>query len=223
MQMQRIYTCTLALLLAASPCALLAQRGTQGGQDTGARTGTQPSTHSDWPTSSQRDDTQGTQQPGAMSRPTQGSTSTKLSMSDRRFLTKAAEGGMAEVEMGNIAKQHASNDAVKQFGDQMVTDHSKANEELKSLQSQKGETPPANLSMKDKRSKDRLSKLSGQEFDKEYMKNMVADHEKDVAEFRKASQNAKDADVKAFAAKTLPILEQHLQKARSIASQVGAK
>jgi putative membrane protein len=93
---------------------------------------------------------------------------------------------------------------------------------LQSVAQQKGITPPADIDSHDKSMKDKLSKLQGAEFDKAYMQNMVKDHEKDVAEFRKEAQNAKDPDVKAFAQKTLPILEQHLQMARTVASQVGA-
>ncbi|HUO60377.1 MAG TPA: DUF4142 domain-containing protein [Candidatus Acidoferrales bacterium] len=159
---------------------------------------------------------------GSSSSSMSANASGSLDMADKHFVNKAAQGGLAEVELGQLAEQNGSSPAVKSFGERMVTDHTKANDELKSVAQQKGVTPPTTLDMHDKSTKERLSKLQGAEFDKAYMQNMVKDHEKDVAEFRKAAENAKDPDVKAFAQKTLPVLEQHLQEARSVASQVGA-
>jgi putative membrane protein len=149
-------------------------------------------------------------------------TSDSLAMADKSFMKKAAQGGLAEVELGQLAQQNGSSSAVKEFGQKMVSDHTQANTELKSVAQQKGMTPPSDLDAHDKKSKEMLSKLQGADFDKAYMQNMVKDHEKDVADFRKEAQNGKDADVKAFAQKTLPILEQHLQMARTVAGQVGA-
>src|SRR5947209_15779825 len=104
----------------------------------------------------------------------------------------------------------------------MVTDHSKANEELKQVATSKGVDVPKELSAKDKATRERLAKLSGADFDKAYMKDMVQDHTKDVSEFRAESTKAKDSDVKSFASKTLPTLEEHLNQAKSIAPKVGA-
>lgn len=143
-----------------------------------------------------------------------------LAASDRKFLVEAAQGGVAEVEMGKLAADRASNDAVKQFGQRMAADHAKANEELKGLAQQKGVTLPADLDAKHKRLHDRLSKLSGAEFDRAYMDEMVKDHRKDVNEFRKAAKSAKEPDLKAWAAKTLPTLEDHLKQAESVHGQV---
>ncbi len=141
---------------------------------------------------------------------------------DQMFVKKAAEGGLAEVDLGNVAKQNGSNDAVKQFGDRMVTDHSKANDELKSLAQQKNWTLPTEPKAADKSKKDRLSKMNGAAFDKAYMRDMVMDHEKDVKEFKKCAASCKDSDLKAWAAKTAPTLEDHLKMARDDAKQVGA-
>jgi putative membrane protein len=143
-----------------------------------------------------------------------------LSSADQNFVKKAAEGGMAEVELGKLAKEKASSSEVKQFGERMVTDHSKANEELKSIASQKGVTLPTTLNAKDQATKDRLSKLSGEQFDRAYMNDMVKDHTKDVSEFKKESTTAKDPDIKSFASQTLPTLEDHLKEARQIAPKV---
>jgi|SRR5436309_11668860 putative membrane protein len=136
---------------------------------------------------------------------------------DKKFIREAAEGGMAEVELGKLATEKASSEDVKKFGERMVNDHSKANDELKQIASSKGVDLPSDLSVKDKMLKERLSKLSGDSFDKAYMQNMVKDHRKDVAEFSKESRSASDPEVKQFAGKTLPTLKEHLQKAESIA------
>jgi putative membrane protein len=139
---------------------------------------------------------------------------------DRAFMMKAAQGGMAEVQLGNLAKDHASNDAVKQFGQHMVDDHSKANDELKSLAQQKNVTLPTDLDAKDKSTMDRLSTMNGAAFDKAYMRDMVADHRKDIADFQREANNGKDPDVKAWAAKTLPTLQNHLSMAQDTEKQV---
>jgi len=132
---------------------------------------------------------------------------------DNRFITKAAEGGMAEVEMGQLAVQHASSEKVKAFGQRMIDDHSKANDELKKIASQKGVTLPSTIDAKSKAAIDRLSKLNGAEFDRAYMQEMVKDHHEDVAEFQKEAQSGDDADVKDFASKTVPTLQDHLKMA----------
>jgi putative membrane protein len=128
-----------------------------------------------------------------------------------------------EVELGKLAEQKASNDAVKQFGQRMATDHAKAGQELAQLATGKGIELPKQPDRKSQAEKDRLSKASGSTFDREYVKMMVKDHEKDVAAFKRASKDAKDPDVKAWAAKTLPTLEDHLKSIKQIASQVASK
>lgn len=160
---------------------------------------------------------------GTQSTQTGSSTGSSLAAADRHFVTKAAEGGLMEVELGNLAQQKASNDAVKQFGQRMVTDHSKANDELKSLAQQKGVTLPTEMDAKGKAMKARLEKLSGEAFDKAYMKDMVTDHTKDVSEFEKASNTAKDNDVKTWAGKTLPTLQDHLKQAKEVHGQVAGE
>jgi putative membrane protein len=132
------------------------------------------------------------------------------------FMTKAALGGMAEVKLGEMASTKAQNADVKTFGKKMVEDHSKANTELTELAKKKGVTLPTETDAAHKATMDKLSKLSGAEFDKEYVSEMVKDHEKDVAEFEEQSKNATDADIKAFATKTLPTLKMHLQMIKDI-------
>jgi|SRR5215204_982889 len=139
-----------------------------------------------------------------------------MSTSDRNFVMEAAMGGMMEVEMGRLAAQQGTMDAVKQFGQRMVDDHSRANDELKQVASTKGITLPTELDTKHKNDLAKMSKLSGAEFDKAYSKAMLKDHVKDVAAFEKESQKSSDADIKAFATKTLPTLKEHLEMARAM-------
>lgn len=132
---------------------------------------------------------------------------------DQNFMMKAAQGGMAEVQMGKLAMEHGQNQAVKDFGQKMVDDHGKANDELKDLAGKKGVTLPSGLDAKDQSTLDRLSKMSGAGFDKAYMKDMVTDHRKDIAEFEREANSGKDPDVKDWASKTLPTLQEHLRMA----------
>jgi putative membrane protein len=141
--------------------------------------------------------------------------------SDQTFVMDAAKGGMAEVELGKLAAEKASNNEVKQFGQRMVDDHGKANNELKSLASSKNITLPNELDAKDKAVRDRLSKLSGAAFDRAYMQAMLRDHRKDVNEFKRESTSGKDPEIKAFASKTLPTLEEHLKQAETATRAVG--
>jgi putative membrane protein len=139
-----------------------------------------------------------------------------MSSPDRDFLMDAAMGGLMEVELGRIAAQKGMSDSVKQFGQRMVDDHSKANQELMSLASSKGVTLPTALDEKHQKDVTKLSAMSGAEFDRAYSKMMLSDHTKDVKEFEKQSTRGADPDLKAFASKTLPTLQEHLQMARSL-------
>ena len=148
-----------------------------------------------------------------------GKTSPGFSMDDQKFMKQAADGGMAEVELGQLAVEKAASPEVKKFGQRMVDDHGKANEQLKSIAGRKGVTLPSQPSAKNQAMKDKLSKLAGEQFDNAYMAEMLKDHQKDVAEFRRASESAKDPDVKNFAAQTLPTLQDHLKQAQSLAAK----
>ena len=140
---------------------------------------------------------------------------------DEAFVMKVAKGGMAEVELGKLAAEKGSNDAVKKFGQRMVDDHGKANDELTTLAKSKNITLPTEIGPEEKALRDRLTKLSGPAFDQAYMKAMVSDHVKDIAEFRTESRSGKDPDVKAWATRTLPTLEEHLKQARDANGAVG--
>jgi putative membrane protein len=150
------------------------------------------------------------------------SNSAQLSSSDKMFMNKAAQGGMAEVQLGQLATQNGQSDDVKKFGQRMVDDHSKANDQLKSLASQKGVTLPTDLNAKDKALKDRLSKLSGAQFDRAYIQAMVKDHKEDIAEFQKEANGGKDSDVKNWASQTLPTLQDHLKMAEQDSKTTSA-
>lgn len=147
----------------------------------------------------------------------------RLAPGDSNFANKAAEGGMAEVKLGQLAKDKASSQAVKDFGQKMIDDHTKAGDELKDIASKKGMTLPNSVSAKDQATYDRLSNLSGAAFDRAYIRDMVTDHRADVNEFRREANSGTDPDLKAFAAKTLPTLEEHLKMAESTDTQVKSE
>ena len=132
-----------------------------------------------------------------------------MTSQDRDFLMDAAMGGMMEVELGRIAAQNGASAEVKQFGQRMVDDHSKANEELMTLATSKGITLPTTLDDKHKEHLTKFSSMSGADFDRAYGKEMLSDHRKDVSEFEKESTKGTDPDLKAFATKTLPTLLEH--------------
>ena len=143
-----------------------------------------------------------------------------LSGDDTKFIKEAATGGMLEVELGKIALTHASNSKVKDFGKRMQDDHTKGNNDLKKLASSKGVELPSKVEGKAKSTLDRLAKLSGSEFDRQYMQAMVDDHREDISAFQNAAQKANDPDVKRFAEEHLPTLKTHLKIAEATATQV---
>ena len=147
--------------------------------------------------------------------------SASLQGADRTFMLKAAQGGLAEVEAGKVAQSKAQNDAVKQFAQRMVTDHSKANDELMSLARSKNVDVPSSLDKQHQAHMDKMNKLSGPQFDREYMKHMVDDHRKTVADFEKQARGGKDNELKSWAESKLPTLREHLKMAQSTHDQVA--
>jgi len=139
-----------------------------------------------------------------------------VSEEDSKFAVEAASGGMMEVQLGELAQQKAANQKVKDFGAMMVRDHSKANDDLKTIAGSKNITLPPAPGEDHMEHIKKLSEKSGKEFDKDYIKMMVDDHEKDIDHFEKCSKDAKDAELKAYAAKTLPTLREHLAEAKKI-------
>lgn len=142
--------------------------------------------------------------------------------SDEMFAKKAALGGMAEVELGKLAAEKATDPAVKQFAQRMVDDHSKANDQLKAVAQSANITLPTGMDPKDEALRDKLSGMSGAAFDRAYMRHMLEDHNKDVKEFQHEASAGKNDALKQFAAQTLPTLQEHQKMARETAAKAGA-
>jgi putative membrane protein len=142
---------------------------------------------------------------------------------DSSFLKNAAGGGMSEVELGQLAQQKALNPAVKEFGAMMIKDHSAANERLNALAASEQVSLPDSPSLMQKASKTKLNMLSGDSFDKAYVKGMIDDHKDDIKDFQKEISEGTDPQARAFASATLPTLQKHLQKIESIAASLGVK
>jgi putative membrane protein len=146
----------------------------------------------------------------------------RTTISDTQFAKKAAQGGLAEVKMGQLAQDKGTSDSVKKFGQRMVEDHTKAGDELKKAAAQENITLPDDVSAKDKATYDALSKLSGAAFDRAYARDMVKDHEEDVAEFDKEANGGQKPAIKDFASQTLPTLQDHLKQAKEMRQNVAA-
>ncbi len=144
----------------------------------------------------------------------------KLPSGEERFMKEAASGGLMEVELGKFAAEKGSHQRVKEFGKRMQTDHSKANAQLKKIASSKGVDLPTQPSGEHKSTMDKLTKLSGAEFDREYMEAMVDDHKEDIEKFQIQADKGKDPELKKFASETLPILKKHLELAQSTEKQI---
>jgi putative membrane protein len=142
---------------------------------------------------------------------------------DAEFAVAAADGGLLEVRLGELAVSQASAASVKKFGQSMIDDHSKANEELKALAAKKNIALPTSLSEKNQKKYDELSGKSGAEFDKAYASFMVDDHKEDIEEFKKEAEKGNDADVKAWASGKIPVLEHHLMMAQAANDEVGKR
>jgi putative membrane protein len=140
---------------------------------------------------------------------------------DRDFVMDAAMSSMLEIELGRIAAQQGASDSVKQFGQMMVDHHQKANQELMTLASSKGITLPTALDEKHQQQVTKLQAMSGAEFDRAYARLMVREHRDAVNDFEKENTRAADPDLKAFAGKTLPTLQEHLRMARALEDQHG--
>jgi putative membrane protein len=145
-----------------------------------------------------------------------------LASTDKDFATKAAEGGMAEVALAELATRQASNEEVKQFAQRIVTDHTQINNELKDWASKNSLTLPSDMGAKHKATHDKLAKLSGANFDREFVREMVKAHDKDVTMFEKQSRDSRDPELKAWAGQKLPTLREHQTLARELAGKVGA-
>ncbi|CAH2598701.1 conserved exported protein of unknown function [Rhodovastum atsumiense] len=139
-----------------------------------------------------------------------------LSTSDAAFITAAARGGMAEVQLGQLAQTNGRSTAVKRFGQRMVTDHGRANQDLAALAQQKQISLPDGIGAEHQQTYDALAKLHGRAFDRAYAKAMVQDHRSDLQAYQTEAQSGTDADVKAFAARNVPVLQEHLRLAQRL-------
>jgi len=154
---------------------------------------------------------------------TAGGQVVKASGKDQQFLRQAASDGLAEVQLGHMAAEQATNPDVQHFGQQMVTDHTKANQELMALAQAKNVSIPAKTDKQHQKTAQALAQKQGVSFDREYMRHMVTDHEKAVQLFSTAAKEGQDADIKAFASQTLPTLQEHLRMARQLTPQLGSR
>ena len=139
---------------------------------------------------------------------------------DRAFINKAATDGAAEVELGRLATLRAARASVRSFGERMVIDHGRSNAELAAFAQSKGLALPTLLEPSQQVMRDRLNSLTGADFDRAYMSEMVRDHNEDIAVFERAAEVSADPDIKAWAARSLPMLREHLALARQVNSEV---
>jgi putative membrane protein len=142
--------------------------------------------------------------PGANAAPT-------VSTADQDFILAAAQGGLTEVRMGEMASQQGMRDDVKAFGQKMVKDHTAINDDLKALAAQKGVSLPYSLDANHQMMVDKMAALTGSEFDNAYIKGMIKDHKMDAKEFKSEDTGTKDQDIKDFLDKTIPVVDEHLK------------
>ena len=141
---------------------------------------------------------------------------TAISMTDTNFILAAAQGGMTEVRLGELASTSGTRADVKEFGQMMVKDHTAINDDLKTLAAQKGVTLPKILDAEHQRMVDKMTALTGSGFDDAYIAGMIKDHKMDAKEFKAESAKTKDADIKGFVDKSIPVLEEHLKRITAI-------
>jgi putative membrane protein len=147
----------------------------------------------------------------------------ELKVQDEKFFNQAASGGMLEVELGRLAAEKGASTQVKAFGQRMVTDHGKANQQLMQVAQSMRKAMPTQMLPEHRAHRDQMARLSGAEFDRMYMTHMLKEHRKDIASFEKQAQNGQDPALRSFAQQTLPVLREHRNMAETVASQVGAR
>jgi len=152
----------------------------------------------------------------------QTNTQGQLSDRDYKFVKEALKGGSMEITLGQLASQQGTNQSVRAFGDRMVQDHQKANQELTQLANQKGATIQDTMGKKADAMAAHFRELSGTEFDKAYIKMMISDHKTVIKEFQNEAAKGDDADLKSWASQTLPTLQEHLRLAESAKADIDA-
>jgi putative membrane protein len=141
-------------------------------------------------------------------------------MKDEAFVRVAARGGLAEIKLGKLAMDQGSNEGVKAFGTRMVAEHTKAGDELKEAAKEENIGLPTDLSAKDQTTYDRLSKLSGADFDQAYAQDMVKDHQQDLRDFQREANHGNDDVIRGFASATVPMIQQRLDQAKEMLKAV---
>ena len=217
-----------SLLLASGVCFMTLEAQTQTGAygqsgSSGAAQGTSSQGAARTTTNSQKNSQSSSSQSSQTSQQSSMSSqsSTKLSSADQNFVKKAMQDGMAEVELGNLAEQNASSKDVKDLGKKIAEDHSRANEELQKIASNSGYTPEAVPDKTHQQTKDKFSKLSGADFDRQFVNQMVKDHQSAIAAFERESRSGNNAEVKQFASVTVPKLQEHLKLAQEAQQKLG--
>jgi len=150
----------------------------------------------------------------------QGASGSQL-RGDQQFISEAAQDNLTEIQVGKVAAQKASDPAVKRFAQRLVDDHTKANQQLQSLPGANQVLQSVSLPEEKRQAIDQLSGLSGKEFDRAFIDQMVQDHEKAVSRFQEVASSASDPQVKQFASQTLPVLQRHLEQAKALQSRLS--
>jgi putative membrane protein len=210
----------VAVLATATSGGAQSTAGSQGTPQTPGTPGTPAAPGTTTPGTTGSTTTTGTQETGGASS-TGTQSGDKASGADKKFVKEAAQGGLAEVQLGQLAAQKGNSEDVKQFGQKMTEDHGKLNEQMKPVAQQLGINPPTTLDAKHKALQTKLEGLSGEAFDKAYIQAMVKDHEKDSAEFQKEATNGKSQAVKDVATQGAPIISEHLRMIQKIAQDHG--
>jgi putative membrane protein len=226
--MTRTMVAAAALTLALGAVPALAQTSTTTTTtDTGtaAQSGTTTDTGTSTTTGTTTD-TGATAQTGTTTDTTQTGTTAgagQLAEADQTFVEKVAQDNIAEMDLGELAKEKAQSDEVKQFAQRMIDDHGKAQEQLEPIAQSKGAVVPTEAGEEHSKIRAELAELEGEEFDQKYMAAMAEDHQKAVDLFQKQAEEGQDPELKSFAEQTLPIIKEHLTQAQSMVQQAQAQ
>ena len=147
----------------------------------------------------------------------------QLAEADQTFVEKAAQDSIAEIDLGELAKERAESEEVKQFAQRMIDDHGKANEQLEEIAKSKGAVIPTEAGEEHSKLRAELGELEGEAFDQKYMAAMAEDHQKAVDLFQKQAEEGQDPELKSFAEQTLPTLKEHLSMAQEMVQQAQAQ
>jgi putative membrane protein len=148
------------------------------------------------------------------------SSTTEAVMKDEAFVRVAVRGGLAEIKLGKLAMDQGSNEGVKAFGTRMVAEHTKVGDQLKEAAKEENIGLPTDIAAKDQANYDRLSKLSGGDFDQAYAQEMVKDHQQDLRDFQREANHGNDDVIRSFASETVPTIQQHLDQAKEMLKAV---